>query len=154
MNRQDKLKLALDRIKEERKKYKKAKRAKDCSEMKASDKIFYLKQRVTDLKKSEEILIQDLTAQQKCQNEALKSLDNLTEKMDEDKVEMKKEMEERHSEMILKEKEKVKYLMSIIEMLNKRVEDFNKLEEELMSQIEELKLKDGTISEKEAEVKR
>jgi len=39
----------------------------------------------------------------------------------------------------LKEKEKIKYLMSLNEMLNKRVEDFNKLQEELVVKNETIK---------------
>jgi len=62
IDKQDKLKMALDRIKEERKKYKKTKKAKENIEVKQSDKIVHLKQRIQDLKKSEDILVQDLTA--------------------------------------------------------------------------------------------
>ena len=49
-------------MKEEKKKYKKTKRAKQNIQMKQGDKIVFLKQRIEDLKRSEDILIQDLTA--------------------------------------------------------------------------------------------
>jgi len=45
----------------------------------------------------------------------------------------------------LKEKEKIKYLMSLNEMLNKRVEDFNKLQEELVVKNETIKQKEEMI---------
>ena len=48
-------------------------------------------------------------------------------------------MEERYDEILLKEKEKIKYLMSLNEMLNKRVEEFNKLQEELLTKTEIIK---------------
>jgi hypothetical protein len=68
------------------------------------------------------MLITDLQGQQKCANDALKSLESLTDKMEEDKINMKTEIDSKYKELMLQEKEKfeikVKYLMSLNETLN------------------------------------
>lgn len=45
------------------------------------------------MKKNEEMLIQDLQQQQRCANEALRSLETLAEKFEDDKVKNKSDIE-------------------------------------------------------------
>lgn len=61
--------------------------------MKKRDQIDYLKQWIEDMKKNEEMLIQDLQQQQRCANEALRSLETLAEKFEDDKVKNKSDIE-------------------------------------------------------------
>jgi len=61
--------------------------------MKKWDQIDYLKQWIEDMKKNEEMLIQDLQQQQRCANEALRSLETLAEKFEDDKVKNKSDIE-------------------------------------------------------------
>jgi hypothetical protein len=59
MDQHHKFELAVERIKDERKKHKKTKRHLEKSELK-KDHIEYLKKRIDDLKRTEENLLQDL----------------------------------------------------------------------------------------------
>lgn len=59
LNQHNQFELAVERIKEERKKHKKTKRHLEKSELK-KDHITYLKRRIEDLKRNEENLLQDL----------------------------------------------------------------------------------------------
>lgn len=160
LDREKKLAGTLDRLKAEKKRVNKTKKQKNLIDMKKSDQIEYLQIRIEDLKRNEEMLIQDLASQQKCANEALRSLETLTEKMDEDKTQSRKEIDEKYQELMQKEKEKfeikVKYLMSLNETLNSRVEDFQRLEPSLRDQIasgkDEIKSQNMEVSELKLEV--
>jgi hypothetical protein len=59
LSKHDKLAATLDRLKEEKRKQKKAKRL----TAKKGDEIAFLKKRIGDLKRNEEMLLADLTAQ-------------------------------------------------------------------------------------------
>ena len=85
ISQQTKFELAMDRVKEEHKKYKKQKKLMKNSEMKKKDHIDYLKRRIDDLKRNEENLLDDLVQQQAISKEALHCLDNLKIKFDDEK---------------------------------------------------------------------
>ncbi len=122
LQKQDLLVQAVKRFKEERKKHKRAAKQKNLIEMKKRDQIDYLQKRIEDLKRNEELLIQDLQGQQRCANEALHSLEILAEKFEDDKGRVKQDTEQKYQELMVTEKEKfeikVKYLMSLNETLN------------------------------------
>ena len=123
ISKQDKLTATLDKLKDEKRKQKRAKKL----TVKKGDEISFLKKRIGDLKRNEEMLLGDLTAQQKCANDAIKSLENLTVRMEEDKQQVRQEVDVKYQELMLKEKEKfeikTKYLTTMNESLNDRMKE-------------------------------
>lgn len=103
--------MALERIREEKKKHKKTKKHLEKSELK-KDHITYLKKRIEDLKRNEENLLQDLVQQQSISKDALKGLDSLRMKFDEEKRLMKEEMDHYYVILLDQEKEKYQTLLS------------------------------------------
>jgi len=62
LDREKKLAGTLDRLKAEKKRVNKTKKQKNLIDMKKSDQIEYLQIRIEDLKRNEEMLIQDLAS--------------------------------------------------------------------------------------------
>jgi septal ring factor EnvC (AmiA/AmiB activator) len=133
ITQQNKFELAVERIKDERKKHKKTKKNLEKSELK-KDLIEYLKRRIEDLKRNEENLLQDLVQQQSISKDALQGLDNLRVKFDEEKKMMKDELE--HYYTLLVEQEKCKY--------HNLLQKFNQLEP-LEKQVKDLEAKNHTL---------
>lgn len=133
ITQQNKFELALERIRDERRKHKKTKKNLEKSELK-KDQIEYLKRRIDDLKRNEENLLQDLVQQQSISKDALQGLDNLRVKFDEEKSLMKNELE--HYFNLLVEQEKCKY--------HTLLQKFNQLEP-LEKQVKELEVKNQTL---------
>ena len=123
LSQQGRFQLAVEKIKEERKKHKKTKKNLEKNELK-KDKIEYLKRRVEDLKRNEENLLQDLVQQQSISKDALQGLENLRVKFDEEKKLMKDELD--HYYNLLLEQEKEKYLQ-----LQDRVRQLEKVERQV-----------------------
>ena len=85
ISQQTKFELAMERIKDEHRRYKKAKKTNEKEWTKKKDHIDYLKRRIEDLKRNEENLLEDLVQQQSISKEALNWLDSLKIKFDDEK---------------------------------------------------------------------
>ena len=118
--------MALDRIREEKKKHKKTKKNLEKSELK-KDHITYLKKRIEDLKRNEENLLQDLVQQQTISKDALQGLDSLRVKFDEEKRLMKEEMDHYYVILLDQEKEKYQNLLSRHRKLESTENEFKEL---------------------------
>lgn len=124
---QSKFELALEKIKEEKRKYKKSKRHTEKNELKKQDHIDYLKRRIEDLKRNEENLLEDLVQQQTISKDALKCLDNLKLKFDDEKRIMKEELDQYYALLLEQEHEKYSTLQlryKTLEPLEKQVKEF------------------------------
>ena len=111
-------------------------------ESQKQEHIDYLLQRIEDMKKSEENLVNDLMQQQRIAKEALKALDNLTDRFEEDKKEAKREMERQREEVLRREREKcdikVNSLVALNESLHERILSLEAGEKTFLSQIEKM----------------
>lgn len=103
---QKKFGLAVERIKDERKRHKQQKKLIAKGDQ-SKEHVKYLKKRIDDLKRNEENLLQDLMQQQTISKEALHGLDNLRVKFDEEKKVLKDELD--HYYKLLIEQERNRY---------------------------------------------
>lgn len=132
VNQQKKFDLAVDRIKDERKKHKQQKKLIANGEQ-SKEHIKYLKKRIEDLKRNEENLLQDLMQQQSISKDALHGLDGLRVKFDEEKNVMKGELEHYYDILVQKEKEKHTNLLQRFGQLEGVQRQFNELEVKYMN---------------------
>ena len=151
--KQYKLEQTVGRLKQERKQFNKARRDMEKCESQKQDQIDYLLQRIEDMKKSEENLVNDLMQQQRIAKEALKALDNLTDRFEEDKKETKREMERQREEVMRREREKcdikVNSLVAVNESLNERIKSLEAGEKSFLAQIDQMQ---AVYSQRQAEI--
>ena len=93
-----------------------------------------LNDNIRNLKDNEEYLVSDLNKQQKIAKEALKALENLSDKYDKEKREMIMRMEREKDELQRKEEQKYEYkinsLKSINDQLNMKLGTLNEAEDD------------------------
>lgn len=106
ISQQSKFDLAIDRIKDERKKHKKIKKEMAKNEVKKKDYIEYLKERIEDLNINQQNLLDDLAQQQDVSKEALQCLENLKCKFEEEKKVIKEELDHYYNMLIQQERDK------------------------------------------------
>lgn len=95
-----------------------------------------LNDNIRALKDNEEYLVSDLTKQQKIAKEALRALENLSDKYDKEKREMIMRMEREKEDLQRKEEQKHEYklnsLKSINDQLNMKLGTLNEAEDDYM----------------------